>query len=60
MDLEYSKKEIIDNMNRFFSDTVVEKLKFSSFSDEIKPIFKEERLKINVKRIQEQHGEVIL
>ena len=48
VDLEYSKKEIIDNMNRFFSDTVVEKLKFSSFSDEIKPIFKEERLKINV------------
>ena len=48
VDLEYSKKEIIDNMNRFFSDTVVEKLKFSSFSDEIKPIFKEERLKTNV------------
>ena len=38
----------MDNMNRFFSDTVVEKLKFSSFSDEIKPIFKEERLKTNV------------
>ena len=48
VDLEYSKKEIMDNMNRFFSDTVVEKLKFSSFSDEIKPIFKEERLKTNV------------
>ena len=48
VDLEYSKNEIIDNMNRFFSDTVVEKLKFSSFSDEKKPIFKEETLKNNV------------
>ena len=28
VDLEYSKKEIINNMNRYFSDTVVEKLKF--------------------------------
>ena len=48
VDLEYSKNEIIDNMNRFFSDTVVEKLKFSSFSDEKKPIFKEKILKSNV------------
>jgi hypothetical protein len=33
IDLEYSKKEIIDKMNNFFGYTVVEKLKFISFDD---------------------------
>jgi hypothetical protein len=33
IDLEYSKKEIIDKMNGFFGYTVVEKLKFISFDD---------------------------
>ena len=36
VDLEYSKKEIIDKMNNFFGYSVVEKLKFSSFDDEKK------------------------
>ena len=31
IDLEYSKKEIMDKMNSFFGYTVVEKLKFISF-----------------------------
>ncbi len=35
VDLEYSKKNIIDKMNNFFGYSVVEKLKFISFSDEI-------------------------
>ena len=34
VDLEYSKKEIIDKMNSFFGYTVVEKLKFISFDNE--------------------------
>ena len=34
VDLEYSKKEIIDRMNNFFGKTVVEKIKFTSFDDE--------------------------
>ena len=34
VDLEYSKKEIIDKMNSFFGYLVVEKLKFISFNDE--------------------------
>ena len=34
VDMEYSKKEIIDKMNSFFGYTVVEKLKFISFDDE--------------------------
>jgi len=33
IDLEYSKKEIIDKMNSFFGYIVVEKLKFISFDD---------------------------
>jgi len=34
VDLEYSKKEIIDKMNSFFGYSVVEKLKFTSFNDD--------------------------
>ena len=34
VDLEYSKKEILDKMNSFFGYSVVEKLKFISFDDE--------------------------
>jgi hypothetical protein len=33
VDLEYSKKEMMDKMNSFFGYTVVEKLKFISFDD---------------------------
>ena len=33
IDLEYSKKEIMDKMNSFFGYAVVEKLKFISFND---------------------------
>ncbi len=34
VDLEFSKKKIIDKVNNFFGDTVVEKLKLASFNDE--------------------------
>ena len=34
VDVEYSKKDIIDKMNNFFGYSVVEKLKFISFDDE--------------------------
>ena len=34
VDVEYSKKDILDKMNNFFGYTVVEKLKFISFDDE--------------------------
>ena len=33
IDLEYSKKEIMNKMNSFFGYAVVEKLKFISFDD---------------------------
>ena len=34
VDLEYSKKEIMDKMNSFFGYEVIEKIKFTSFDDE--------------------------
>ena len=36
IDMEYSKKDILDKMNTFFGYSVVEKLKFISFDDEQK------------------------
>ena len=47
VDLEYSKKEIIEKMNSFFGYLVVEKLKFISFDDEKKIFFKENYQKEN-------------
>ena len=48
IDLEYSKKEIMNRMNTFFGDLVVERIKLSSFDDEKKIIVKEEKLNLNV------------
>ena len=48
VDLEYSKKEILDKMNSFFGYSVVEKLKFVSFDDEQKIFPKEEVSQENV------------
>ena len=36
VDLEYSKKEIMDRMNNFFGKTVVEKIKFTTFEEDQK------------------------
>ena len=48
VDLEYSKKEIVEKMNNFFGDTVVERIKFSSFNDEKKIMIEKEEININV------------
>ncbi len=48
VDLEYSKKEILDKMNSFFGYSVVEKLKFISFDDEQKIHTKNEAHQENV------------
>ena len=48
IDMEYSKKEIMDKMNSFFGYSVVEKLKFTSFDNEKKIISKEYNLEKNV------------
>ncbi len=48
VDLEYSKKEIIDRMNNFFGYLVVKKIKFTSFDDEKKNLSKEDGYQKNV------------
>ena len=48
VDLEYSKKEIIDKMNIFFNDKIVEKIKFTSFDDEEKIVNEESKLSLKV------------
>jgi hypothetical protein len=48
VDLEYSKKEILDKMNSFFGHSVIEKLKFISFDDEQKIFAKKEINQENV------------
>ena len=48
IDLEYSKKEIIDKMNAFFGNLVVERIKFNSFNDEKKIKIEKNNLNLNV------------
>jgi hypothetical protein len=48
VDMEYSKKDIMDKMNSFFGHTVVEKLKFISFDDEQKIFTKSDTKQENV------------
>ena len=48
VDLEYSKKKIIDKMNSFFGYSVVEKLRFTSFDDGGREIFNKNNQEHNV------------
>ena len=48
VDLEYSKKEVLDKMNSFFGYSVVEKLKFISFYDDKKIESSKENIEKNV------------
>ena len=48
VNLEYSKKKIIDKMNSFFGHSVVEKLKFTSFDNEKKIISSDNDQEMNV------------
>jgi len=54
VDLEYSKKDIIDKMNSFFGYSVVEKLKFISFDDDQKKFSsdKNEEKNVTIKKYQ--------
>ena len=60
VDLEYSKKEIMDKMNNFFGYSVVEKLKFTSFNDEKEILSKNENKQENVtnKKYQKKINDV--
>ena len=48
VDLEYSKKEIMDRINNFFEDPVIKRIKFTSFNNENKSINKKKKLSLNV------------
>ena len=48
VDMEYSKKDILDKMNSFFGYSVVEKLKFIRFDDERKIFSKKDLHQKNV------------
>jgi hypothetical protein len=48
VDLEYSKKEIMDKMNSFFGYSVVEKLKFINFDDNKTVLTPEKNIEKNV------------
>ena len=60
VDLEYSKKQIMDKMNSFFGYLAVEKLKFISFNDEIKILSEENDQEKNVtnKKYQKKINDV--
>ena len=58
VDLEYSKKEIIDKMNNFFGYQVVEKIKFISFNDN-KEIYKKKNDYEENVTIRKYHKKII-
>ena len=60
IDLEYSKKDIIDKMNLFFGYSVVEKLKFSSFDDinKIKAQKNDAQINVTINKYQEKINDV--
>ena len=60
VDLEYSKKEIMDKMNSFFGYTVVEKLKFINFDDKKVGLLSKKNIEKNVtiKRYQNKINDI--
>ena len=47
VDLEYSKKKIMENMNTFFGYSVVERLKFTSFDEKKENLLKDYKFEEN-------------
>ena len=55
VDLEYSKKEIMNRMNNFFGKNVVEKIKFTSFEEDKEIIKEKKNLKKDVTKNKFQY-----
>ena len=55
VDLEYSKKKVMDRMNNFFGKTVVEKIKLTSFEEDQKIASDIKLLKKNVTKNKYQN-----
>tara|TARA_B100000787_G_scaffold163079_1_gene144387 strand:- start:628 stop:1116 length:489 start_codon:yes stop_codon:yes gene_type:complete len=60
VDLEYSKKEILDKMNSFFGYLVVEKFKFISFDEDQNITFSEENevKNVTIKKYQSKINDI--
>ena len=60
VDVEYSKKEIIDKMNNFFGYSVVEKLKFISFDDNqnVSSTQKNKEKNVTIKKYHEKINDI--
>ena len=60
VDVEYSKKEIIDKMNDFFGYSVVEKLKFISFDDNqnVSSTHKIKERNVTIKKYQKKINDI--
>ena len=60
VDLEYSKKKILDKMNGFFGYSVVEKLKFINFdnSQKIMPSEKNTEKNVTIKKYQNKINDI--
>ena len=48
IDLEYSKKEIMERINNFFGDSVIKRIKFTSFNSEKKITNEKNKSNLNV------------
>ena len=48
VDLEYSKKEIMERINNFFGDSVIKRIKFTSFNSEKKITNEKNKSNLNV------------
>ena len=60
VDMEYSKKEIIDKMNSFFGYLVVERIKFISFDDDqsVLSINKNKEKNVTIKKYQNKINDI--
>ena len=60
IDMEYSKKEIMDKMNSFFGHLVVEKIKFISFNDDqnILSIDKNKEKNVTIKKYHNKINDI--
>ena len=60
VDMEYSKKEIMDKMNSFFGYLVVERIKFISFDDDqsVLSINKNKEKNVTIKKYQNKINDI--
>jgi len=58
IDLEYSKKEIMNRVNNFFGNTIIEKIKFTTFEEERKQVISDKIEKNNAVTRKTYHKKI--